>query len=254
MSASIVGVLAETGDPGCEHDEVAAVGESHPGAVDRLVRDPGRRELVGVEPARHAAERRRDELDVAAGRELGGRVVGGAARLTGAAAADEDPAVDDALGRVLRHRQDPEHRDPGRQEPVERSVDHVADRTVRVAHDRLHVADGAEKVAAVDREGAAEPDDEVLGEVGHPDHLVRDDLADRHDQVPWVEQELIDLDRDRSRHPPGRHRRDLLGADLAEPHESFAPPVLENASEGDPVSEEQVRLVRRHRRMGAERG
>ncbi len=160
----------------------------------------------------------------------------------------------DAFGRVLRHRQDPEHRDPGRQEPVECGVDHVADRTVRVAHDRLHVADGAEKVTAVDREGPAEPDDEVLGEVGHPDHLVRDDLTDRHDQVPGGEEELIDLDRDRGRHPPGRHRRDLVGADLAEPHESFAPPVLANASERDPVPEEQVRLVGCQRRMGAERG
>ena len=68
------------------------------------------------------------DVDVAAGRQLRGRFVGGAARLAGAAASGEEPALHDAVGRVLHHGQHPQHRDAGRQEAVERGVDDVADR------------------------------------------------------------------------------------------------------------------------------
>ena len=123
-----------------------------------------------------------------------------------------------------------------------------------VAHDRLHVADRAEKVAAVDREPAAEADDEVLREVRHPDHLMGHDLADRHDEIPAVEQQLVHLDRNRLRHPARREGGDLLATDLTDPHQPFPPAMLEDPVEGNAVSEEQLRFAWRHRGVRAERG
>ena len=160
----------------------------------------------------------------------------------------------DAVERVLRHRQHPEHRDPAGKEAVERRVDHVAYRAVRAAHDRLHVADRAEKVAAVDRETAAEADHEVLREVRHPDHLMGHDLTDRHHEIPAVKQQLVHLDRDRLRHQSRREGGDLVGADLADPHQAFPPAVLQDPVEGNAISEEQLRFARRHRSVRAESG
>ena len=160
----------------------------------------------------------------------------------------------DAVGRVLHHGQHPQHRDSVRQETVECGVDDGSDGTVRAAHDRLHVADRAEKVTEVDGGRAAEADDQILREVGHPDHLVRTDLAGRHDQIPSVEEELVDLDGNSIRQPPARELRDLVGADLPEPHQSFPPPVPEDVVERNPVAEEQIRIALRHRHVRAQRG
>ena len=100
---------------------------------------------------------------------------------------------------------------------------------------------------------AAEPDDEVLGEVGHAGHLVGDDLADRDHGIPAGEEVLVDLDRNRVSHAAAGHRRDLVAAYLAESHQSFPPPVLDDGSERDPIAEQQDGLGGCHRRMRAER-
>ena len=75
-----------------------------------------------------------------------------------------------------------------------------------------------------------------------------------HDQVPAVQEELVHLDRDRIRDPAAGERRDLVAADLSEPYEPFPPPMPEDPVERDAVAEEQVGLVRCHRRVRAERG
>ena len=42
-------VLAEGLDPGGQHDQLAAVGDRHPRAIDGLVAQPGAVELLGIE-------------------------------------------------------------------------------------------------------------------------------------------------------------------------------------------------------------
>src|SRR5262245_39882681 len=61
---------------------------------------------------------------------------------------------------------------------------HVADGCFGAAHDRLHAANGAEKVSAIDHVLAAGADENVLVVARDADDLVRHELPDRENAIP----------------------------------------------------------------------
>ena len=62
-------------------------------------------------------------------------------------------------------------------------VEDAAQGRVGPAHHPFHAVGGADEVALVDARRPAGADEQVLVVVGHADHFVRHDLADREDQV-----------------------------------------------------------------------
>ncbi len=147
----------------------------------------------------------------------------------------------------------PQHGHRRADEAIERGVDDVSHGARGAAHDALHVGDGAGEVAAVDRRRAAEPDHDVLGEVGHADHLVGDHLTDRHDRIPPGEQLAVDGDLDRLGEATAGHHLDLVGADLAEVLEAVPPIVDEEVAGAETSTEQQLGIVVVHRRVRAQR-
>ena len=107
---------------------------------------------------------------------------GGALEALGVVA-DEEAAEDEIAGSVLGD--DGLDVDDGqvRGEVLAGVVEDAADGRLGAAHHALHAVDGAEEVGAVDADGAAGADEDVLVAVGHADDLVRNDLADGEDEV-----------------------------------------------------------------------
>ena len=182
------GVFAELVDAGSEHDQFCVVGERHAGAVDALVAEPGAAELVRVEEDDCLLDLavHHHEVDLEAER-------GGEFKALGVVA-DVQAANDEFACGVLAY--DRLDVDDGHVfgEVVAGVVQHAANGRVGAAHHALHAVDGAEEVAAMDADGAAGADEDVLVVVGHADDFVRDDLADGEDEVvAAVAEELVDL-------------------------------------------------------------
>ena len=68
------GVFAELMHSGSEHDELGSVGQSHAGAVDALVAEPGAAELVRIEEDDGLFDLAVEHLEVDLERERGGEV------------------------------------------------------------------------------------------------------------------------------------------------------------------------------------
>ncbi len=178
--------------------------------------------------------------------------IGGTAGFAGASAADEESTLHEFASGVSSTTVRIHSTSTARsKESVECGVDQIANRSVRASHEAFHPAERAEEVTAIDSRRPAKTDDEVLGEVGHADHLMGNDLADRYHHVPSRQQDVVDLDGDGIRHPAAGQSGHLGRADLPEPGDAVPPPMAEDAVEGDPLVEEQRSLIGGQRARGS---
>lgn len=173
-------------DPRCEHNELAVVRDRHARAVDALVPEPRRLELVRVEVHNDFVERRVQELEVHLERELCG------AEEARVVVANEDAARHELASRDTAADHSLDVHDREVLNKVRRGVvEDPPQRVVGAAHHALHAVDCANEVREVDRVASASADKEVLVVVRHAEDFVRHDLADRQDEVVLATPELV---------------------------------------------------------------
>src|SRR5438128_6080410 len=62
-------------------------------------------------------------------------------------------------------------------------IQHASNGSIRASHNALHAVNRAQIVAAVDAVGAAGSDQNILVVIGHADHFMWDDLANRENEI-----------------------------------------------------------------------
>jgi len=160
-------VFAEAAQPGCEDEQLAAVGHGHPHTIDRLIAEPRAPVLFRVEPHHCFLNRLIEELNV----DLCGQ--GGCLFETAPVGARKiAPQRKRAiLGRAY-HRENPYDRWKLPRGHAQRLVEQRPNRRVRPPHNPFHAAHRAKIMTAVDRLLTASADEDILRVVGHPRNLM----------------------------------------------------------------------------------
>jgi len=242
-------ILAELLEPGGKDDEIAVIGNGHPGAVDRLVAQPGTLELLRVQIDHHLFQGGVQKFQIGLHAEAGGVFEG-----LFAGAGEEAPHGHFARGVVSAH--DGEHIDQRHvlEEGVHAVVEEAAHRGIRVAHDGLQAGDSAEKVGLVDDVGTAHADHDVLGVVGHAHHFVGDHLPDGEYQIVILEEDLIGFDADFVvQFALGEFLNHLRG-DGSQPDHVVAPVVDQKLLQRDGGAEHHLQLFFAHGAVSSEGG
>mmetsp|Transcript_8082 Transcript_8082/g.16753 ORF Transcript_8082/g.16753 Transcript_8082/m.16753 type:complete len:447 (-) Transcript_8082:138-1478(-) len=162
-------VFPEFPNARCQDDQLPAVGDRQSRPVDRLVAEPRRVELVGIEVDDH---------------RFGGFFqhgkIHGHAQLAGSLVALDGVADKDAPQAAVGgdHRQDVPQIQVVLEEFLACVIEDRPQRVVGPAHHFFHPVDGTDKVRQVDRLEAPDANEQVLVEVCHSHDLVGDDLSD----------------------------------------------------------------------------
>ena len=188
--AVVFRVLAEFFDGGREDYQLAAVGDRHSRAVDRLVAEPRALEFARVEIDDDFVKRLIHVREV---RFLAFRD----GHLEQFAGAPDEHVVDERrVALVRRYREDIHQRD-SHEKILLSVVENAAHGREILAHHALHAVKRAEHVRGVYHRRAAASDEDVFRVVRHADDLVRHHLPDRNDEVVrLVKEPLVHFDVD----------------------------------------------------------
>ncbi len=168
-----VRLFAETFQPRRNDQKLAAIGQGHPRAIDRLVGHPGAEELVGLHHANHFLDRLVEDGDVLLARMPGRRQIG--LQIV----ADVQARVDETICLVASH--DDLHIDVGQmlQIALFGQIEDRAQRRQQVAKVVFDAAAGGHDVRRANRRLAGQSDEVVLVVVGKSKHFVRHDYSRR---------------------------------------------------------------------------
>ncbi len=242
------GIFATGSHAAGQHNQLAAVGDCHSGAINRLVAQPGAVKFCGVQIGDHGLRHFIQDFDVDLYRQFGRLLK------TFAVVPYEQPTNGEAV--VGGPADDGQHVHNWQiaAEQLFGPVEDPADRRVDLAQSSFDSAGGTDKVGGVDPQWAARADEEVLVVVGHADHLVGHHLAQREDQVvATLADEPVHLGRPGLVEAAAGGLGDKGGGHFAQRDHIVAPVVLPDQRERQP-GEHPIELPRLHRKVGAQGG
>ena len=240
-------ILAELCDAGRQHDQLAAIGHGHTGAVDGLVAQPCAFELAGIQIDHALFQPVLHKVDVFLLSQPDGF-----GQALPALTDEQAVGADAAAGRGGNG----QGKENGAilQKVLHAVVEQLPYRGVILAHHALHAVHSAHHVAFVDHIAAAHAHKQIFGMVGHADDLVRHHLTGGDDQiVTLVHHASIDLHADGIVPQPFSDLLQISGGDLAQPDYVGAPVVGNEFFIGD-VAEHDGGLLPRDRLVSPQRG
>src|ERR1700756_1302220 len=160
-----------------EDDQLCTVGQCHARTIDSFVAQPCTVKFMRIEINDSLLHRRVHRLEVHFQAERGGAV-----KALGIVA-DEKPAHGQAVVRSAPD--DGKHVDNGQmsKKTIGCVIENVAHRIFRTTHDAFHPINRAQVMAAVYALPASRAHKNILVVIGHPDYLMRHDLADRENEI-----------------------------------------------------------------------